>query len=112
MPCSKRILDLIIASLGLIILSPLILVLAVLVRLCLGAPVMFRQERPGYKERPFYLYKFRTMTDSRDLAGQLLPDSARLTGLGRFLRAWSLDELPELFNILRGEMSLVGRGPC
>jgi sugar transferase EpsL len=111
MPRSKRILDLIIASLGLVILSPLILVLAVLVRLCLGAPVMFRQERPGYKERPFHLYKFRTMTDSHDPTGQLLPDSARLTGLGRFLRAWSLDELPELFNILRGEMSLVGPRP-
>ncbi len=111
MPRSKRILDLILASLGLVILSPLILILAVLVRLFLGAPVIFRQERPGYKERSFHLYKFRTMTDSRDSAGRLLPDSTRLTGLGRFLRAWSLDELPELFNILRGEMSLVGPRP-
>jgi sugar transferase EpsL len=111
MPRSKRVLDLILASLGLVILSPLILLFAVLVRLFLGSPVIFRQQRPGYKERPFHLYKFRTMTDSRDAAGQLLPDSARLTGLGRFLRAWSLDELPELFNILRGEMSFVGPRP-
>jgi sugar transferase EpsL len=111
MPRSKRILDLVLASLGLVILSPLILILTVLVRLFLGAPVLFRQERPGYKERPFQLYKFRTMTDSRDPAGRLLPDNIRLTSLGRFLRAWSLDELPELFNILRGEMSLVGPRP-
>ncbi|HTP00119.1 MAG TPA: sugar transferase [Anaerolineales bacterium] len=111
MPLSKRILDLAVAALGLVILSPVYLTLAVLVRVLLGTPVLFRQQRPGYKERPFHLYKFRTMTDARDPAGQLLPDSARLTGLGRFLRAWSLDELPELFNILRGDMSLVGPRP-
>ena len=111
MPLSKRILDLAVAALGLVILSPVYLTLAVLVRVLLGTPVLFRQQRPGYKERPFHLYKFRTMTDARDPAGRLLPDSARLTGLGRFLRAWSLDELPELFNILRGDMSLVGPRP-
>ncbi len=111
MPPSKRALDLIAASLGLIILSPLILLIAVLVRVRLGAPVLFRQQRPGFKERPFYIYKFRTMTDTRDAAGRLLPDSERLTGLGRWLRLWSLDELPELLNILRGEMSIVGPRP-
>jgi len=111
MPPSKRALDLIIALLGLIILSPIILLVAFFVRILLGAPVIFRQQRPGYKERPFYLYKFRTMTEARDASGRLLPDSARLTGFGRFLRAWSLDELPELLNILRGDMSLVGPRP-
>ena len=111
MPPSKRALDLIIALLGLVILSPIILLVAFLVRVLLGAPVIFRQQRPGYKERPFYLYKFRTMTEARDASGRLLPDSARLTGFGRFLRAWSLDELPELINILRGDMSLVGPRP-
>src|SRR5512143_3258930 len=111
MPRSKRALDLIIASLGAVILSPLILLVAILVRIFLGSPVIFRQQRPGYKERPFYLYKFRTMTDARDPAGRLLPDSTRLTRLGRFLRALSLDEMPELLNILRGDMSLVGPRP-
>jgi sugar transferase EpsL len=111
MPRSKRALDLVLASLGLILLSPLILLIAILVRILLGAPVLFRQQRPGYRGQPFYLYKFRTMTDKRGHDGQLLPDSARLTGLGSFLRALSLDELPELFNILRGDMSLVGPRP-
>lgn len=111
MPPGKRALDLIIALLGIVILSPIILLVAFLVRVLLGAPVIFRQQRPGYKERPFYLLKFRTMTEARDASGRLLPDSARLTGFGRFLRAWSLDELPELLNILRGDMSLVGPRP-
>jgi len=111
MPRSKRALDLIIASLGVVILSPLILLVAILVRVLLGSPVIFRQQRPGYKQRPFYLYKFRTMTDARDADGTLLPDSARLTRFGRFLRALSLDELPELLNILRGDMSFVGPRP-
>jgi lipopolysaccharide/colanic/teichoic acid biosynthesis glycosyltransferase len=104
-------LDLFVAGLGLLLLSPLLALLAILVRLRLGTPVLFRQQRPGYRERPFHLYKFRTMTEARDAAGRLLPDEARLTGLGRFLRASSLDELPELLNILRGEMSLVGPRP-
>ncbi len=111
MPRAKRTLDLIAASFGLLILSPLIALIAILVRILLGAPVIFRQMRPGYKEKPFYLYKFRTMTDRRNATGQLLPDSDRLTRLGRLLRLLSLDELPELFNILRGEMSFVGPRP-
>lgn len=111
MPLSKRALDLVIASLGLVILSPLILLVAALVRILLGTPVIFRQQRPGYKEQPFFLYKFRTMTDTRDANGRLLPDDARLTRFGRFLRSLSLDELPELVNILRGEMSVVGPRP-
>lgn len=92
-------------------LLPVWLVVAGLVRVKLGAPVLFRQLRPGCRARPFTLYKFRTMTDERDAAGQLLPDVQRLTKFGRFLRSTSLDELPELFNILKGEMSLVGPRP-
>ncbi len=111
MPRRKRMLDLTLATLGLVVLSPLFLLLALLVRLLLGKPVLFRQERAGYKGRPFTIYKFRTMTDARDAGGNLLPDAARLTRFGRFLRALSLDELPELFNVLRGEMSLVGPRP-
>ncbi|MGB7872739.1 MAG: sugar transferase [Anaerolineales bacterium] len=111
MPLSKRIFDLIGTLLGLVILSPFILLTALCVAIFLGTPIFFRQQRPGYKGQPFYIYKFRTMTDASDSAGNLLPDSKRLTRLGRFLRAISLDELPELFNILRGEMSLVGPRP-
>ena len=111
LPISKRIFDLIAVTLGLIILSPFILLTAISVRAFLGTPILFRQQRPGYKGQPFFIYKFRTMTDASDLTGNLLPDAQRLTRLGRFLRALSLDELPELFNILRGEMSLVGPRP-
>jgi sugar transferase EpsL len=111
MPRSKRIFDLIATFLGLIILSPVILMLAVLVRFLVGAPVLFRQQRPGYKGQPFYIYKLRSMTEARDAHGNSLPDAVRLTRFGRFLRSLSLDELPELFNILRGEMSLVGPRP-
>lgn len=107
----KRIFDLLAASLGLIVISPIIFLIAILVRVFLGTPILFRQQRPGFKGRPFYIYKFRTMTDARGPDGNLLPDSARLTRFGRFLRSLSLDELPELFNILRGEMSLVGPRP-
>jgi len=110
-PFSKRLFDLTAASLGLALLSPLLLLLALLVRLFHGTPVLFRQMRPGYWGRPFHLYKFRTMTDERGGTGGLLPDAERLTRFGRFLRAASLDELPELFNILRGEMSFVGPRP-
>ncbi len=110
-PFSKRLFDLTAAGLGLILLSPVLLLLALLVRLFHGTPVLFRQMRPGYRGRPFPLYKFRTMTDERGGTGDLLPDEARLTRFGRFLRAASLDELPELLNILRGEMSLVGPRP-
>ncbi len=110
-PASKRIFDLIATSLGLLLLSPFMLLTALAVRIFLGTPVLFRQERGGYKGSPFFIYKFRTMTDATNSTGNLLPDSERLTGFGRFLRSISLDELPELFNILRGEMSLVGPRP-
>lgn len=110
-PLSKRLFDLAAAGVGLLVLSPLLLVMAALVRIKHGLPVFFRQQRPGYKGTPFYLYKFRTMIDARAADGSLLPDSQRLTPLGRFLRSTSLDELPELVNVLRGEMSLVGPRP-
>lgn len=110
-PVRKRLFDLVLAGLGLVILSPVLLLLALLVRIVHGSPVLFTQTRPGFQGRPFRIYKFRTMTNARDENGQLLPDAHRLTRLGRFLRASSLDELPELFNVLRGEMSLVGPRP-
>jgi lipopolysaccharide/colanic/teichoic acid biosynthesis glycosyltransferase len=110
-PLSKRLLDLLLATLALIVLSPLLLVLAVLVRATLGAPILFRQQRPGYKGQIFTLNKFRTMRNDRDAAGNLLPDPQRVTPLGRFMRSTSLDELPELFNVLAGQMSLVGPRP-
>ncbi len=94
-----------------IVLMPLLLILAILVRFLLGSPVFFKQKRPGLHGQPFLLLKFRTMTDSRDAGGDLLPDSERLTSFGRFLRATSLDELPELFNVLKSDMSLVGPRP-
>jgi sugar transferase EpsL len=111
MPTGKRMFDLSAASLGLILLLPVIALIALLIRIALGPPVLFRQQRPGLKGRPFQIYKFRTMTEARGPDGNLLPDSARLTRLGRFLRSMSLDELPELINILRGEMSIVGPRP-
>jgi lipopolysaccharide/colanic/teichoic acid biosynthesis glycosyltransferase len=107
----KRALDIVGAALGLVILSPLLLVIAVAVRLAHGSPVLFRQRRPGRFGAPFELCKFRTMTERRGPAGELLPDVQRLTRLGRFLRRTSLDELPELLNVLRGDMSLVGPRP-
>ena len=110
-PFSKRLLDLLLASLGLVLLSPLMLGLIILVAIQLGRPVFFRQRRPGYHSQPFEIYKFRTMSDIRDAQGKLLPDEERLSRLGRFLRTTSLDELPELLNVLRGEMSLVGPRP-
>ncbi len=107
----KRLFDLLISLVLLILLSPVMLVIAVLVRIKLGKPVLFSQERPGLHGRLFRLYKFRTMRDLRGADGRLLPDEERLTKFGRFLRASSLDELPELFNVLKGEMSLVGPRP-
>ena len=107
----KRPLDILLSLLALLMLSPLLLLLAGLVRWQLGTPILFRQVRPGWQAKPFQLLKFRTMNDARDAQGQLLPDAERLTGFGRFLRASSLDELPELWNVLRGEMSLVGPRP-
>lgn len=111
MSLSKRIFDLVAAILGVVVLSPVIVLLSLLVRVFIGTPILFHQLRPGYKGQPFSIYKFRTMTDDRDVAGNLLPDAARLTPFGRFLRSLSLDELPELYNILRGEMSVVGPRP-
>lgn len=107
----KRPLDFLLALIAVILLSPVLLVTAVLVRVKLGSPVLFRQERPGRYGRIFRLIKFRTMTDDRNADGTLLPDADRLTPFGRKLRATSLDELPELFNVLRGDMSLVGPRP-
>lgn len=113
----KRILDVIISAISLVVLSPVLLIVAILVRIKLGSPVIFRQERPGRidrksgKEIIFSLYKFRTMTDQRDEEGNLLPDEVRLTRFGKLLRSTSLDELPELYNILRGDMSIVGPRP-
>lgn len=110
-PRSKRLLDLFLTLAGLVLLSPVFLLLAGLVRWRLGPPILFRQIRPGYRGQLFTVYKFRTMKDTRDATGVLLQDAQRLSGLGRFLRSFSLDELPELFNVLRGEMSLVGPRP-
>ncbi len=107
----KRALDLLLASTGLVIVSPLLAIIGFCVRLCYGSPAIFRQKRPGLKGAPFMLLKFRTMSDKRDATGALLPDAERLTRLGRFLRSTSLDELPELINVLKGEMSLVGPRP-
>lgn len=107
----KRFLDIIISLTALIILSPIMLVVAVLVRCKLGTPVIFHQDRPGYQEKVFKLCKFRSMTDERDAEGNLLPDEVRLTKFGKMLRATSLDELPELWNILKGDMSLIGPRP-
>jgi len=110
-PKSKRLLDLLLAIPGVLVLSPLLAGLAILIRLRLGPPVLFLQTRPGYGGQPFTLYKFRTMTGSRDKGGRLLSDAERLTGLGRFLRSFSLDDLPNAINVLRGEMSVVGPRP-
>ncbi|MDO4378765.1 MAG: sugar transferase [Erysipelotrichia bacterium] len=107
----KRILDIISSLLAIIILSPLLAVTSVLVKTKLGSPVLFRQERPGKDEKIFTLMKFRTMTDERDENGELLPDEVRLTKFGKFLRSTSIDELPELFNILKGDMSVIGPRP-
>lgn len=107
----KRALDLALTIPALILLAPLMLIIALVVRVALGAPVLFCQVRPGLHGKPFTLYKFRTMTDARDAAGNQLPDSARLTPFGRFLRSTSLDELPELWNVIKGDMSLVGPRP-
>jgi sugar transferase EpsL len=108
---AKRLFDILVAALALLLFSPLLGLLALLVRIKLGSPIFFRQQRPGLHGRPFTLIKFRTMNDKRDAQGNLLPDAGRLTPFGQFLRASSLDELPELWNVLKGEMSLVGPRP-
>lgn len=107
----KRFIDFTLSFVGLIVLAPVLLVTALLVRIKLGSPVIFRQQRPGLGGKPFMLFKFRSMTDARDATGALLSDEVRLPKFGRFLRASSLDELPELINVLKGEMSLVGPRP-
>ena len=107
----KRLLDILLSAGALLFLWPVLLVTAILVRIKLGSPVIFRQARPGKDEKIFKLYKFRTMTDEKDANGNLLPDDIRLTKFGRLLRSTSLDELPELWNILKGDMSIVGPRP-
>ena len=107
----KRLLDILISLTFIVLFSWLYLILVILVRIKLGSPVLFCQERPGYNEKIFKLYKFRTMTDKRDEKGNLLPDSERLTKFGSMLRSTSLDELPEMLNILKGDMSLIGPRP-
>lgn len=107
----KRLMDILVSGAGLVLLSPFLLVVAFLVRVKLGSPVFFRQQRPGLNGKPFMLVKFRTMTDERDEKGNLLPDEVRLTRFGQFLRSTSTDELPELWNVFVGEMSLVGPRP-
>ena len=107
----KRLLDIILSGMALIVLSPVLLVVAILVRTKLGSPVIFHQERPGKDEKIFTLCKFRTMTDGKDEHGNLLPDEVRLTKFGKLLRSTSLDELPELWNIFKGDMSIVGPRP-
>jgi undecaprenyl phosphate N,N'-diacetylbacillosamine 1-phosphate transferase len=107
----KRLMDFILSLIAIIILSPVLLIVAILVRVKLGSPVLFKQKRPGLNEEIFMMYKFRTMTDETDEHGVLLLDSVRLTKFGRFLRSTSLDELPELFNILKGDMSIIGPRP-
>lgn len=107
----KRFQDFVCSFLALVVLSPILLVVAILVRVKLGSPVLFKQERPGLNGKVFKLYKFRTMTDGRDENGEFLPDEVRLTSFGKKLRSTSLDELPELINILKGDMSIVGPRP-
>lgn len=107
----KRLLDFVLSLIALVVLSPIILIVALLVKIKLGSPVLFKQERPGKNEKIFRMYKFRTMTDKKDEDGDLLPDDVRLTKFGKVLRSTSLDELPELFNILKGDMSIVGPRP-
>lgn len=107
----KRILDVLLSGCALLVLSPVLLIVAVLVRTKLGSPVIFCQERPGKDEKIFKMYKFRSMTDERDENGELLPDELRLTRFGKALRSTSLDELPELWNIFKGDMSIVGPRP-
>jgi sugar transferase EpsL len=107
----KRSVDVVGAGLGLVLLSPVLLVVAILIRIQMGSPIIFKQIRPGLNGKPFYMYKFRTMTNEKDEQGNPLSDEQRLTRLGRFLRSTSLDELPELFNVLKGDMSLVGPRP-
>ena len=110
-PLIKRVFDLLVSIFGLLILSPLLLIIALAIMLFNGLPILFRQLRPGYQGRPFIIYKFKTMTDEFDSQGRQLPDENRLKKFGQFLRITSLDELPELINVFKGDMSLVGPRP-
>lgn len=107
----KRLFDFVVAFILLIVLSPFIVVTAIIVKVKMGSPVIFKQQRPGLHSKPFYIYKFRTMTDDRDEKGDLLPNAQRLTKTGKIIRKLSLDELPQLVNVLKGELSLVGPRP-
>nr|WP_201741250.1 sugar transferase [Pradoshia eiseniae] len=107
----KRPMDFILSLIAIFVLSPVFIIVAILVRMKLGSPILFKQERPGLNEKIFKMYKFRTMTDEKDESGALLPDDIRLTKFGKFLRSTSLDELPELVNILKGDMSIIGPRP-
>ncbi len=107
----KRVFDFLLALLGLIVLSPILIVTAIMVRIKLGSPILFCQQRTGLRAQPFYVYKFRTMTDQRDAEGRLLSDEVRLTAFGNLLRRLSLDELPQLLNVIKGDLSLVGPRP-
>ncbi|MGN8914147.1 sugar transferase [Anaerofustis butyriciformans] len=107
----KRIIDFLLSLIGIIILSPVLLIVSIMVRTKLGSPILFKQERPGLNGKIFKMYKFRTMTNETDENGELLPDEVRLAKFGKFLRSSSLDELPEMFNILKGDMSIVGPRP-
>lgn len=108
---AKRVMDIILASVALVLAGPVLLAIAAVIRVTIGGPVLFRQQRPGLHGKPFMMIKFRTMSDARDADGKLLPDAERLTRFGKLLRSTSLDELPELLNVLRGEMSLIGPRP-
>lgn len=107
----KRLMDFMLALITLVLLSPILLIVSILVRTKLGSPILFKQQRPGKNEKIFMMYKFRTMTDEKDENGHLLPDDVRLTKFGKFLRSTSLDELPELINILKGDMAIIGPRP-
>jgi sugar transferase EpsL len=107
----KRVFDFCIAAIGLLLISPALVLLALLIKLKLGYPIIYKQQRPGFDGKPFTLYKYRTMSNTRDKYGNLLPDAQRIPPFGNFLRSTSLDELPELFNVLKGDMSLVGPRP-
>lgn len=107
----KKTIDRAVAATALVVTAPVFLAAAATVRVTMGKPVLFSQVRPGYKGKPIRIYKMRSMTDERDAAGNLKPDAERLTRVGKFLRAWSIDELPQLFNVLKGDMSLVGPRP-
>lgn len=107
----KRIFDLLAACIGILVVAPLVFTVALLVRIKLGTPVLFKQLRPGLNAQPFYIYKFRTMTDLRDASGRLMPDEVRLVPFGQLLRRLSLDELPQLLNVVKGDLSLVGPRP-